>query len=300
MGTMNARRGSSTQLAFAGLCVTVFTIALAALVTSQLALMSVLDPASAERAAEQIATSRFTADVIEQTVQRAVSPIAGDDIASQLATATSANPRVTGVVSSSLMAVHRQIVDAESDPATSASPADGNLAIQTAIAQSIFDTAIAAGVDPASFGIDLTDVASLPLDAAAQQEGLASLVPTDVPSLGLRLVAETTRVIAAIVMVAFGLVAVLAHPRSGRGLRRLGITITTMCGVWLVGLLLTGWIIGLVADTLFGEMLRTVWNDAVASMLLLLGAGAVLGFGITVAGMAADGWSRERQQRRGA
>ncbi len=36
---------------------------------------------------------------------------------------------------------------------------------------------------------------------------------------------------------------------------------------------MTGWIIGLVANTLFGEMLQTVWNDAIPSMLLLVGAG---------------------------
>lgn len=282
----------------------VFTIALGALVSSQLALMSVLDPERAQRAAEQIATSRFTADVIEQTVQRAVAPIAGDDLATQLATATSADPRVTGVVSSSLISAHRQIVDADAgtgagtDPTSDAGAGDGNVAIRTAIAQSLLDTATAAGFDPASLGIDVTDAASLPLDAVAEQEGLASLVPTDVPNLGLRQVAETTRVIAAIVMVIFGLVAVLAHPRSGRGLRRVGVIVVVVCGVWLVGLLVTGWIIGLFANTLFGEMLQTVWNDAVASMVLLVGAGVLIGAGVAVAGIAFDGWARERSRRR--
>jgi hypothetical protein len=299
---VNARQGSSTTSAFSGLCVVVFTIALGALVSSQLALMSILDPARAERAAEQIATSRFTADVIEQTVQRAVAPIAGDDLAAQLATATSADPRVTGVVSSSLISAHRQIVDADagggSDPAADAGTANGNVAIRTAIAQSLLDTATAAGVDPAALGIDLDDASTLPLDAVAEQEGLASLVPTDVPDLGLREVAETTRVIAAIVMVIFGLVAVLAHPQSGRGLRRIGLVAAVVCGVWLVGLLLTGWIIGLFANTLFGEMLQTVWNDAVASMVLLVGAGVLLGAGVAIAGIAVDGWARERARRR--
>ena len=70
-----------------------------------------------------------------------------------------------------------------------------------------------------------------------------------------------------------------------------------VCGAWLAGLLLTGWIIGLVANTLFGEVLQTVWNDAVPSMLLLVGAGAVIGAGIVFAGIAADGWARERAQR---
>jgi hypothetical protein len=70
-----------------------------------------------------------------------------------------------------------------------------------------------------------------------------------------------------------------------------------VCGAWLVGLLVTGWIIGLVADTLFGEMLQTVWNDAVASMLLLVGAGVVIGAGVVFAGIAADGWARDRAAR---
>ncbi len=263
-----------------------FTIALAALVSSQLSLMSVLDPVRAERAADQIATSRFTADVIGQTVERAVTPIAGADIASQLATATSTDPRVTAVISSSLMGAHRTIVDADAG-----SVPDGNVAVRTAIAQSVLDTATAAGVDPASLD-------ALQLDAAAEGAGLPSVVPTDVPSLGLRRVAETTRIIAGIAVLIFGLVAVVAHPRPGRGLRRLGIVAVAVCGTWLIGLLVTGTIIGLVANTLFGEMLQSVWNDAVGSMLLLVGAGVAIGAAMVFAGIAADGWARERAQRR--
>lgn len=283
---MTDGRGSTAQLAIAGFCVAMFSIALAALVSSQLSLMSVLDPVRAERAADQIATSRFTADVIEQTVERAVTPIAGADIASQLATATSTDPRVTGVVSSSLMGAHRTIVDPDARSAP-----DGNVAVRTAIAQSVLDTATAAGIDPAS-------LEALQLDAAAEGAGLPSVVPTDVPSLGLRQVAETTRIISAIAVLIFGLVAVIAHPRPGRGLRRLGIAALVVCGAWLIGLLVTGRIIGLVANTLFGEMLQSVWNDAVGSMLLLVGAGVAIGAGMVFAGIAADGWARERAQRR--
>jgi hypothetical protein len=285
-------RTSSAQVALAGFCVAMFTIALGALVSAQLASMSVLDPARAQRAADQIATSRFTADVIEQTVERAVTPIAGEDIAAQLATATSTDPRVTGVVSSSLMAAHRQIVDPDAP-----SVPDGNVAVRTAITQSVLDAATAAGFDPAAVGIDPTDLDALQLDAVAEQAGLPSVVPDDVPQLGLRQVAETTRVIAGVALIVFGVVAVLAHPRSGRGLRRLGVAAVIVCGAWLVGLLVTGWIIGLVSDTLFGEMLQTVWNDAVTSMLLLVGAGVVIGAGVVFAGIAFDGWARERERR---
>lgn len=280
------------QLAIAGFCAVMFAIALATLVSSQLALMSILDPARAQRAADQIATSRFTADVIAQTVERAVTPIAGPDIASQLATATSTDPNVTSVVSSSLMGAHRQIVDASAGPAV-----DGNVAVRTAIAQSILDNATQAGFDPAALGIDATNLDALGLDQADAQAGLPSVVPTDVPSLGLKRIAEVTRVIALLALFVFGFVAVIAHPRPGRGLRRLGVAMATVCGAWLVGLLVTSWIIGLMANTLFGEMLQDVWNDAVPSMLLLVGAGVVIGVGVIVAGIALDGYARQRAQR---
>lgn len=290
---MTDGRGSTAQLAIAGFCAAMFAIALGALVSSQLALMSVLDSARAERAADQIATSRFTADVIGQTVERAVTPIAGAEIASQLATATSTDPQVTAVVSSSLMGAHRQIVDAD----VGAVP-DGNVAVRTAIAQSVLDTATAAGFDPAAAGIDVTSLDQLGLGAAVEQAGVPSVVPTDVPNLGLQRVAETTRIIAALALFVFGFVAVIAHPRPARGLRRLGVAAVVISGAWLVGLLVTGWIIDLVANTLFGEMLQTVWKDAVPSMLLLVGGGVVLGAAVIVAGIAADGWAQQRAQRR--
>ena len=289
---MTDGRGSTAQLAIAGFCVAMFAIALGTLVSSQLSLMSVLDPVKAERAADQIATSRFTAEVIEQTVERAVTPIAGEEVASQLATATSTDPQVTDVISAALMGAHQAIVD----PNAGSVP-DGNVAVRTAIAQSMLDTATAAGFDPAAIGIDVTDLDALQLDAVAEQAGLPSVVPTNVPSLGLEQVAETTRIIAVIALFVFGLVAVFAHPRPGRGLRRLGVAALVICAAWLLGLLVTGWTIGLVADTLFGEMLQTVWNDAVPSMLLLVGAGAVIGAGVVFAGLATDGWARERAQR---
>lgn len=285
--------GSTAQLAIAGFFVAMFTIALGALVSSQLALMSVLDTARAERAADQIATSRFTADVIEQTVERAVTPIAGTEIASQLATATSTDPQVTAVVSSSLMGAHRQIVDADAGAVP-----DGNVAVRAAIAQSVLDTATAAGFDPAAVGIDVTSLDQLGLDAAVEEAGVPSVVPTDVPNLGLQRVAEITRIIAALALFAFGFVAVIAHPRPARGLRRLGVAAVVISGAWLVGLLVTGWIIDLVANTLFGEMLQTVWTDAVPSMLLLVGAGVVLGAAVIVGGIAADGWAQQRAQQR--
>ena len=299
---MTDDRGSTAQLAIAGFCATLFTIAFGALVSSQLAMMSVLDSARAERAADQIATSRFTADVIAQTVERAVAPIAGPDIATQLAAATSTDPAVTGAVSSSLMGAHRLIVDADVGTVP-----DGNETVRTAIAQSVLDTATAAGLDPAAAGIDVssldqTDLGQfgldqLGLDRAVEQARLPSVVPTAVPRLGLLRVAETTRVVAGLLAFVFGFAAVVVHPRPGRALRRLGIVAVVACGAWLVGLLVTGWVIGLTAETLFGEMLQSVWDDAVPSMLLLVGGGVVLGAGVVLGGIAADGWARERARR---
>lgn len=294
---MTDGQGSTSRLAVAGFCAAMFAICLGMLVSSQLALMSVLDSARAERAAEQIATSRFTADVIEQTVERAVAPVAGTEIAAQLAAATSADPAVTNAVSSALIGAHHLIVD----PDVGTVP-DGNVTVRTAIARSVLDTATAAGLDPAAAGIDVTSLDELSLDqlgldTAVEQSGLPSVVPTDVPQLGLRRVAETTRLVAAVALFVFGFIAVVAHPRPGRSLRRLGIAAMVVSGAWLAGLLVTGWAIGVGAETLFGEMLQTVWNDAVTSMLLLVGAGVALGAGVAFAGIAADGWARERERR---
>jgi hypothetical protein len=123
-----------------------------------------------------------------------------------------------------------------------------------------------------------------------------SVVPSDVPNLGLRRAAETTRLIALVAMVLLGLVAVFAHPRPGRSLRRLGWSVAIVCGAWLGGLLVVGWIIGRTSKTLFGEMLDTVWSDAVPSMLLLVGAGLIIGVGLWVAGTVFDGFDSQRQR----
>ena len=183
--------------------------------------------------------------------------------------------------------------DVDADPTT-----DGNAAVRTAIAESLLDSAMAGGLGPAAVGVDVESVEALQLDVADDEAGLASVVPTSVPSLGLRQLAETTRVIAAIALGVFGVIAVLAHPSSGRGLRRLGFVTVIVCGAWLVGLFVTGRIIALIADTLLGELLQTVWTDAVPPMLLLVTAGVVIGAGVVLAGIAAEGWARQRAVRR--
>jgi hypothetical protein len=125
-----------------GLAVSAFAIAIAALVSSQLMLMSVLDTERAGRAADQIATSRFVDDVVVQTVARAITPFAGPEIAGQLAVAASSDPRVEQTVRAALVDAHGQIVD----PNAPAAP-DGNALVNEAIVESVADAATAAGVD---------------------------------------------------------------------------------------------------------------------------------------------------------
>jgi hypothetical protein len=277
-----------------GLAVSAFAIAIAALVSSQLMLMSVLDTERAGRAADQIATSRFVDDVVVQTVARAITPFAGPEIAGQLAVAASSDPRVEQTVRAALVDAHGQIVD----PNAPAAP-DGNARVNEAIVESVADAAVAAGVDLQALGLAGSELDGLDLDAVAEGAGLPSVVPDDVPALGLERVAETTRVVALLVAFVMGFVAVVAHPRPGRGLARIGAVIAVVSGAWLAGLLAGGWLIGLVAETLFGEMLDEVWREAVPSMLLLTLGAAVIGVGLWFGGMALDGFARSRRQRLG-
>ncbi len=282
------------QRAIAGLCAAGFTIALAALVTSQLALMSVLDANRAARAADQIATSRFTANVIAQTVQQAVAPIAGRDVAARLSMTASTDPSVTAVVSDALVAAHSALVDP-----TVLSASTGNAAVDRAIVQSVIDAAAQSGIDLEAVGADAGNatIGGVPLADVADRASLPSVVPADVPSLGLRRLGENTRIIALLAMVVLGFIAVFAHPRPGRSLRGLGWAVAVVCGTWLVGLLIVGRVIGLTSTTLFGEMIDAVWSDAVPSMLLLMSAGAIIGIGLWIAGTAFDGFDVERARR---
>ena len=281
----------------AGLAVTGFSVALAALVTSQLMLMSVLDADRAERAADQIAGSRFVADVVAQTVDRAITPFAGDAIAERLAVTASTDPRVEQTVRDALLDAHRQVVDPDVASGATDDVENGNTAVNEAIVRSVLDAALAAGVDLDAIGLGRTELDGLPFDSIAEEAGLPTVVPDDVPNLGLRRVAETTRWIALFVAFVLATVATVAHPRPGRGLGRIGLAVLVVCVAWLAGLLAGGWVIGLVADTLFGEMLDDVWRDAVPSMLLLTAGGAAIGAGLWFGGIALDGWARARRQR---
>lgn len=285
---MNGRRESRGRLGIAGLTAAGFAIALATLVSSQLALMSVLDAGRAERAASQIASSRFTSDLIEQTVVQAVGPIAGEGLAQQAAGVASNDPNVRSVVETSLLNAHRQIVDRDAPVETP----NGNTAVGSAIVESITDTASANGVDVGALGLgDPADIVG--------QAAVPEIVPTDLPRLGLRDVAETTRSIALIAMLAFAAMTLIAHPRTGRAIRGIGTKVAVVTGGWLVVLLVAGWLIGLIENTLFGEMIQVVWSDAVPSMMLLVGSGLIIGVALVFVGISVDGFSRERRRRDG-
>jgi hypothetical protein len=286
---VNPERGSASRRVVAGLFAAGFTLAIAAVLASQLALMSVLDSQRAERAAQEIAESRFTGQLIEQTVTRAIGPVIDPQLASQIAAVTSADPQVRGVVQSSLITAHRQVVEPEAASPTATPPPDGtsptssfdaNESVQAAITAAIIEAGARNGVDLSGF----TD-----------QVGTPQVVPDDLPELGLRTVAERTRLIAGLAAIALAILTVLIHPRPGRSLAGLGLRAAIVCAAWLAGLLIGGWVIGLIADTLFGEMLESIWSAAVPSMILLTIAGVVLGAGIWFAGIAVDGLSRDRR-----
>jgi hypothetical protein len=287
------RRGAR---AVAGLAAAGFAVAVTVLVTATLALVSVLDAQRAQRAAEQIAMSRFTADVIAQTVQQAVEPVAGAAVADQLATATAADPRVQGVVEAALVNTHRRVVDA--DP-VEASTTTANLLVDQAIVRSVTDAATQAGLDLVATGlptdVGAVEIGGVPLAQVVTDADLPTVVPDDVPELALRTVAETARVVAAFAATGFALLAVFAHPRPGRAMRGLGAILGVVCGGWLVGLLVGGWVIGLTTETLFGEMIDAIWSEAVSTMLVMTGAGVLIGGGVWLAGTAFDGFDRSRR-----
>jgi len=123
--------------------------------------------------------------VIEQTVERAVTPIAGAEVATQLAAVTSTDPTVTNAVSSALIGAHRLIVD----PDVGSVP-DGNVSVRTAIARSVLDTATAAGLDPAAVGIDVASLDQISLESASATACAMAQLPDIQPTPASRRIME--------------------------------------------------------------------------------------------------------------
>ena len=252
-----------------------FIAAFTALLAAQLSLMSLLDTDRAEEAAQDVASSAFVAGLIDAAVRNAVAPIAGSDIAADVARTASTDPRVRDVVRRSLVSAHRQVVDPSAPRGTTS--ADVNLVV----AQVLDDAGERTGVD---------------LGGLAPQLQVPEALPARTPDVGLRSVAAVTRLIGAVVAVLAALVAVVVHPRPALGLSGLGARAAFVCGGWAVAILVVGWAIDRVAETMFGELLDALWSSAAAAMLGVVVAGVLLGAGTWLGGRALDGLLAERRR----
>jgi hypothetical protein len=273
---MDGGRGSSGRRWVAALFAVVAAAAMAVLVSSQLSLMSVLDADRADDAARDVAASRFTGELIEQAVRSAVAPVLDDSTAALVATTTSEDQNVRDIVRIALLSAHHQVVDPDSAPPDDAVTDDS---VRTALADALVAAGVRAGVD---------------VRGVADQVAAPNVLPDRVPKFGLRPLAENARTIAAIIAVVSGIAAVVIHPRPGRGLAGLGWKLAIVFGVWFVSLLVIGWVIDSISETLFGELMQSVWSDAAPAMLLLCGAGLLLCAGAWFGGVALDGLMTRR------
>lgn len=246
---------------------------------AQLAMMSILDTQRAETAAHDVASSRFTTGLIDDTVRSAVSPVLDRELTDQVVAVATSEPRVRDVVARSLIDAHRQLVD------PSAQPLSGSVDSSTAAGSEV-DAAIESVLAEAGrrAGVDLTGV--------ADQVRTPGVSPERLPGLALRPVAETARLTAAALALATAILTIAIHPRRGRAVSGLGWKAAAVCLTWFLGMLVAGWMIGRVADTLFGELLSSLWADASPAMVTLLLAGALLGGGAWLGGIALDGLVR--------
>ncbi|MEX2627119.1 MAG: hypothetical protein WD225_09550, partial [Ilumatobacteraceae bacterium] len=233
-----SRDGSRVRRRLAVVASSLFAVAFAAMLAAQLSLMSFLDTGRARTVADEVARSAFVTGLVDDAIRNAVAPLAGDDVARQVAATASTDPRVRGVVRSALVSGHRQLVDPDA-PAGAGSPQ--------------VDAVVGGVVDDIGeqYGVDLTGV--------ADQVQIPGARPDRLPAVGLRDLALVTRAIAGLVAVAAALACVLVHPRPALGVAAIGARAAIVCGGWAVTLLVVGWVIGRVADTLLGELLDAIW-----------------------------------------
>lgn len=246
----------------------VFAASFAAMLSAQIALMSVLDTGRASAVAAEVADSAFVTGLIDDAVRNAVTPLTGPELAAEVAAASSADRRVRGVVTDALVAAHRQVVDPSAPAGTTGADVD-------AVVASVVD--------------DLSELVGVDLSPVAPQVTIPDARPERVPDIGLRSVAEISRAIAATLAVLAAVICIAVHPRPLRGVSSVGGRIAWVCGVWAVGLLVVGWLIGRVADTLFGELLDAIWSSAAPAVIALVAGGLLLGVGVWIGGRALDG-----------
>lgn len=269
-----SRDGSRIRRRLALVASSLFAVAFAAMLAAQLSLMSVLDMGRARTVADEVARSAFVTGLVDDAVRNAVAPVAGDDLARQVAATASTDPRVRGIVRSALVSSHRQLVDPDA-PVGVASPQ--------------VDAVVGGVVDDIGeqLGVDLTGV----VDRVQIPDARADRVP----AVGLRDLALVTRAIAALVAAIAAIACVLVHPRPALGLAAIGGRVAIVCGIWVVTLLVLGWVIGRVADTLLGELLDAIWAAAAPTVLGVVGGGVLLGVGVWLGGRAVEGILRERR-----
>lgn len=249
----------------------VFVVALGVSIGAQLTLMSILDQRRADEAAREVAESEFTVDLVDDAVRAAISPVIGVELGAEIARQVSTDPRVAEVLRLGLLDAHSAVVDPDGDRATGSEEV-------AAVLDDLLDEA------EARTGADLTDVRSA-ID-------VPRVDPRYVPDAGARAITRQTRWIAASLALIAGSIALVAHPRPGRALAGLGLVTVFVCAAWGVALLVLGWLIGTVAGTLFGQLVGAMWAASSSAMLLVAGAGAVIGLGLWFAGVAIDGLSR--------
>lgn len=252
----------------------VFAAAFAALLSAQLALMSVLDTERATAVATEVAGSALVTGLVDDAVRNAVAPLAGPEIAADVAAVAAGDPRVRGVVADSLVAAHRQVVDPSAPAGTTSSEVD-------AVVASVVD--------------DLSTLTGIDLSPAAADVRVPDARPERLPEVGLRSVASLTRAIAAVVALLAAVLCIAVHPRPMLGVSVIGARVAWVCGIWVVGLLAIGWLIGRVATTLFGELLDAIWSSAAPSLLGLVAGGMLLGVGTWLGGRSVDGLLGQRR-----
>lgn len=252
-----------------------FAAAFAAMLSSQVALMSVLDTARASAVASEVASSAFVTGLIDDAVRNAVTPLTGPDIAADVAAAASSDTRVRSVVADSLVAAHRQVVDPSAPAGTTGADVD---AVVASVVQ------------------DLSDLTGVDLSPAVPQVRIPDARPERVPDVGLRSIASLARAIAGALALVAAAVCIAVHPRPLRGLSSIGGRVAWVCGIWLIGLLAVGWLIGRVATTLFGELLDAIWSSAAPAVIGLVAGGVLLGLGVWLGGRSLDGLVEARRR----
>lgn len=263
--------------------VAVTTAAFTMVLVAQLALMSILDTARADRAATDVAASRFTTDLIDRTVRTAVGGFVDPTITDRLAAAATSDPDVRAVVRSSLITSHRQLVDPD-DPIAAAADRGADARVDAVIADVLERVGTESGVD---------------LSTLAPRLATSEVAPAELPAVGLGPIATRTRRWAGLVALVAATTALAIAPSRGRTTASIGRNVTVIAGVWTIALFGVGRLLDLLGTTLLGEVLVAVWSNAVPAMAALTIAVTVLGVGTWFAGIAWRGLGEGPPARRG-